>query len=65
MKGVSQARGGDEVQPLPSSLVAWSDAEQVGRSLIQNVALEAGGAAVAAATAHCEISSQRVNNVTE
>lgn len=51
VKGVSQSRGGDEVQPLPSSVVAWTDTEQVGRSVIQNVMREAGGAG-AAPTAH-------------
>ncbi|XP_075899488.1 progesterone receptor-like isoform X4 [Nelusetta ayraudi] len=53
VKGASQSRGGDEVQPLPSSMVAWADAEQVGMSVIQNVILEAEGAAAAAPTAHC------------
>lgn len=59
VKGASQSRGGDEVQPLPSSMVAWADAEQVGMSVIQNVILEAGGAA-AAPTAHCKIPTEKV-----
>lgn len=59
VKGVSQSRGGDEVQPLPSSVVAWTDAEQVGRSVIQNVMREAGGAG-AAPTAHCKIPTGKV-----
>lgn len=59
VKGAAQSRGGDEVQPLPSSMVAWADAEQVGMSVIQNVILEAGGAA-AAPTAHCKIPTEKV-----
>lgn len=63
VKGASQSRGGDEVQPLPSSMVAWADAEQVGMSVIQNVILEAEGAAAAAPTAHCKIPTEKVKNV--
>lgn len=59
VKGVSQSRGGDEVQPLPSAVVAWSDAKQVDRSAIQNVILEAGGAAAAAS--HCKNPAEKVN----
>lgn len=62
VKGVSQSRGGNEVQPLPSSMVAWTDAEQMGRSVIQNVLLEAGVAG-AAPTAHCKIPTDKVKNI--
>lgn len=64
VKGVSQSRGGDEVQPLPSSVVAWTDTEQVGRSVIQNVMREAGSAG-AAPTAHCKIPTGKVKKTKE
>lgn len=61
MKSVSQSRGGDEFQALPSSMVAWNDAAQVGRSGIQNAMLEARGAA---AVAHCKTPAERLNSKT-
>lgn len=61
MKSVSQSRGGDELQPLPSSMVAWNDAEQVGRSAVQNAMLEASGGG---AMAHCKTPAEKVNTKT-
>lgn len=62
VKSVSQSRGGDELQPVPSSMVAWNNAEQVGRSTVQEALLEARGGG--GAMANCKTPAKTVNRET-